>query len=146
MIMFEKMTIEGIMHDALNQHVLLLKNSKRWLPIWIDPYQAMSIMDGLTQRKMPRPMTHDLLKNIINGFDSVIDRVTIYKIENSTFFASIKIKRKDVETGSTKILEIDCRPSDAIAIAVRFQCDIYASQDVLAIAGKDDINIENKEV
>ncbi len=111
---------------------LLLKeeNGNRYLPIWIGPFEASAIALEMSNIKTPRPMTHDLIINIINNLKISIDNIEITDIRDNTFYAVINIKNTD-----SKVLRIDSRPSDAIAAAVRSKCDIYAAEHVLESGG-----------
>ncbi len=128
-----KMTLEGVRIEVpSNKPILLLKeeNGNRYLPIWIGPFEASAIALELSNIKTPRPMTHDLIINIIKNLKISIDNIEITDIKNNTFYAIINIKNKD-----KKVVRIDSRPSDAIATAVRSKCDIYVKDHVLESGG-----------
>lgn len=127
------MTLEGVRIEVpSNKPILLLKeeNGNRYLPIWIGPFEASAIALELSNIKTPRPMTHDLIINIIKNLKISIDNIEITDIKNNTFYAIINIKNKD-----KKVVRIDSRPSDAIATAVRSKCDIYVKDHVLESGG-----------
>jgi len=127
------MTLEGVRIEIpSNKPILLLKeeNGNRYLPIWIGPFEASAIALELSNIKTPRPMTHDLIMNIINNLNISIDNIEITDIRNNTFYAIINIKNTD-----KKVVRIDSRPSDAIATAVRSKCDIYVKEHVLVSGG-----------
>lgn len=109
--------------------VLKDKDETRVLPIWIGAVEAMSISMAINEVPFPRPMTHDLLLNTIRALGGTITRVEITDIENGTFFSEI------VVTTDEETRRIDSRPSDAIALAVRADCQILASESVLEEAG-----------
>jgi len=111
---------------------LLLKeeNGNRYLPIWIGPYEASAIALELSNIKTPRPMTHDLIMNIINNLKISIDNIEITDIKDNTFYATINLKNTD-----SKVVKIDSRPSDAVATAVRSKCDIFVKEHVLKSGG-----------
>ncbi|UCG39774.1 MAG: bifunctional nuclease family protein [bacterium] len=113
--------------------VLLLKEleSRRALPIWIGMFEANAIATSLAGLEPPRPMTHDLLYNSILSAGCTVDRVVVTELKDNTFFAVIVL---DSGSGS---LEIDSRPSDAIALAVRAKAPIFASEEVLEQSGID---------
>ena len=112
--------------------VLRVKETKRYLPVWIGPSEADSIAMKLRNITLPRPMTHDLLHSIIvEDLDTSVTRVIVSRLEQTTFYAQIVLQRN----GTT--IERDCRPSDGIALAVRTGSPIYASEDVVAEAGID---------
>jgi bifunctional DNase/RNase len=128
-----KMTLEGVRIEIpSNKPILLLKeeNGNRYLPIWIGPYEASAIALELSNIKTPRPMTHDLIMNIINNLKISIDNIEITDIRNNTFYAIINLKKEN-----SKVVKVDSRPSDAIATAVRSKCDIYVKEHVLESGG-----------
>ncbi len=99
------------------------------LPIIIGSFEAQAIALELENIKPPRPMTHDLLKKFVQNFDSDVKEVYINELKEGTFFAQIILERED------QIIELDSRPSDAIALAVRFGSPIYVDDSVLIEAG-----------
>jgi hypothetical protein len=99
---------------------------KKLLPIWIDVPEARAIAIEIEQIKVPRPLTHDLIRNILQGLGATLQRATITDLRNSTYFAILSLAVKGQE------LQIDCRPSDAIAVALRMKAPIFASTQVLA--------------
>jgi len=128
-----KMTLEGVRIEIpSNKPILLLKeeNGNRYLPIWIGPYEASAIALELSNIKTPRPMTHDLIMNIINNLKISIYNIEITDIKDNTFYAIINLKNTD-----SKVVKIDSRPSDAIATAVRSKCDIFVKEHVLESGG-----------
>jgi bifunctional DNase/RNase len=113
-----------------NQPIVLLKEleGERYLPIWIGAAEAAAIALALQGVVTPRPMTHDLMKNILEEMAVEVQRIVITELREGTFYAQIAMRRN----GSA--FEISSRPSDAIALAVRLQAPIFASEDVLAEA------------
>jgi bifunctional DNase/RNase len=113
-----------------NQPIVLLKEQEgeRYLPIWIGTSEATAIAFALQGVVTARPMTHDLLKNILEELGVRIDRILITELRDGTFFATIEMARN----GSS--FEISSRPSDAIALAVRLGVPIFAHEDVLGEA------------
>lgn len=109
--------------------ILTEKQGNRRLPIIIGTFEAQAIALELESIKPPRPMTHDLLKNVIMSFDSKVEQVVINDLTEGTFFAKIKYNKND------EVQEIDARPSDAIAVAIRFGADIFVHSSVLDEAG-----------
>ena len=99
--------------------------AKEFLPIWIDIPEARAISLEIEQVKTPRPLTHDLIRNILNGLGAKVSRVTITDLLNNTYIATISMAIKGQES------EIDSRPSDAIAIALRMKAPIYVSLQVI---------------
>jgi bifunctional DNase/RNase len=108
--------------------VLETISDKRPLPIWIDVPEARAIAFELEQVKLPRPLTHDLIRSILQGLGATLQRVTITDLRNNTYFALLSVSSKGQE------LQIDSRPSDAIAIALRMKAPIFAANQVLAKA------------
>jgi bifunctional DNase/RNase len=128
-----EMTLEGVRIEFPSQRpILLLKEREgdRYLPIWVGTFEASAIALELSNIKTPRPMTHDLIVNILKGINIKIESIEICDIRDNTFYAFLNIKQ-----ASNKLVKIDSRPSDAIAIAVREKCDIFATPDVLEKAG-----------
>jgi bifunctional DNase/RNase len=113
-----------------NAPVVILETvgDKKLLPIWVDLPEARAIALELERIAPPRPLTHDLIRNLLNGLGVKLQRVTITDLRNNTYFALLSIDLR----GAT--LEIDSRPSDAIAIALRMKAPIYATMQVLAKA------------
>ncbi len=129
-LMFDEVSQMGIV--LLEEETQQIQNvKKKVLPIWIGMFEAQAILFKLQNLFFPRPLTHDLLKNIIETLKFSVEYVIITKIENNTFFAEIHIK-KDKEK-----FVIDSRPSDALALAVRVDADIYVNEEVILQAGVD---------
>jgi len=127
-----ELTIESIRVSLMNyQRVVILKekDSDRYLPIWIGPAEADAIAVRLQEVSVARPLTHDLLRSIIDALGATVNYILVSDLANDTFFARIAM---EVDGRS---LEIDSRPSDAIALAVRAQVPIYADESVLEKAG-----------
>jgi len=127
-----EMTIDSIRMSLMNyQRVVILKekDADRYLPIWIGPAEADSIAVKLQDVTVPRPLTHDLLRSVIGALGATVSWIIVSDLKNDTFYAKIIL----VVDG--KDMEIDSRPSDAIALAVRVQVPIYAEESVLDRAG-----------
>ncbi len=127
-----ELTIESIRVSLMNyQRVVILKEkeSDRFLPIWIGPAEADAIAVRLQEVAVARPLTHDLLRSIIDSLGASVDYVIVNDLSNDTFFARIMLQIDG------RVMEIDSRPSDAIALAVRVQVPIYADESVLEKAG-----------
>ena len=127
-----EMTIDSIRVSPMNyQRVVILKEKEadRYLPIWIGPAEADAIAVKLQDLSVPRPLTHDLLRTIIDTLGGAVKHILVSDLHNDTFYAKISIQAN----GEAK--EIDCRPSDAVALAVRVQVPIYAEESVLDKAG-----------
>ena len=127
-----EMTIDSIRVSPMNyQRVVILKekDADRYLPIWIGPAEADAIAVKLQDLSVPRPLTHDLLHSVIDTLGGSVKHILVSDLQNDTFYAKICIQAN----GTTK--EIDCRPSDAVALAVRAQVPIYVEESVLDAAG-----------
>lgn len=139
------MQVHGVNLDMLtNQPVIILKDmeAKKYLPIWIGQFEATAILMELQGIESARPLTHDLLKTIVNTMDATLDKVVIDDIEDGTFYAKLYFKKDGLD-----LPVIDARPSDAIALAVRMKAPIYALDKVVdkatvsaELAADDEIN------
>lgn len=126
-----EMKIRGLMVDpSTNAPIVILKDvqSDTVLPIWVGLYEANAIALEVEKSTTPRPMTHDLLKNLVHGLNATVTRVVVTELKNDTFYAVLWLEQ-DGEP-----ITIDCRPSDALALALRADCPIYVDEDVLRIA------------
>ncbi len=126
-----EMKVAGIAIDAVNRSpIVLLKDGtdRRALPIYINQDQAKAIIGALENQKPPRPLTHDLIVNILQAWDMTLERVVIHSIQDGTFYAILNVRQGEVKK------EIDSRPSDAIAIALRTNTPIWVMEEVLADA------------
>ena len=127
-----EMTIESILVSLMNyQRVVILKekDADRYLPIWIGPAEADAIAVRLQEVAVARPLTHDLLRSVLDALGATVEYILVNDLANDTFFARIMLQVDG------KSLEIDSRPSDAIALAVRAQVPIFADETVLEKAG-----------
>jgi len=127
-----EMTIDSIRVSLMNyQRVVILKEkmSERYLPIWIGPAEADAIAVKLQGATVPRPLTHDLLTSVIDTLGATVNSIIVSDLKNDTFYAKIILS---VDGGQ---IEIDSRPSDALALAVRVDVPIYADEAVLDKAG-----------
>lgn len=122
------MTIYGVSFDMLGkQPIVLLKTvtGNKFLPIWIGHAEAAAILMKLQGTETPRPMTHDLLNDVVAELNAEIARITVTELRENTFYALITLRRQQTE------IEIDSRPSDAIALAVRSNAPIFAADKVI---------------
>ena len=103
----------------------IVDDPKRKMLIWIGRSEAVAIKTALAKTEHPRPMTHDLLKNIVDALSAKVEVVFINAVENATFYAKVKLK------SNIQDLDIDSRPSDALAIAIRSNVPIYVEDDVI---------------
>ena len=127
-----EMTIDSIRVSLMNyQRVVILKEkmAERYLPIWIGPAEADAIAVKLQGVTVPRPLTHDLLHMVIDNLGATINSIIVSDLKNDTFYAKIIL---NVDGGQ---MEVDSRPSDALALAVRAEAPIYAEETVLDKAG-----------
>ena len=127
-----EMTIDSIRVSLMNyQRVVILKEktSERYLPIWIGPAEADAIAVKLQGVTVPRPLTHDLLRTVIDALGATVNSIIISDLKSDTFYAKILL---NVDGGQ---MEVDSRPSDALALAVRVEVPIYAEETVLDKAG-----------
>jgi uncharacterized protein len=116
-----------------NSPVVILreKDGTRVLPIWIGPAEASAIAMEMQGLRPPRPMTHDLLKSVIVGLGAVVQRIRISSLKEKTYFAEVWLARAD------HVFQVDARPSDSIALALRVQAPIF-TEDALLEDGPDD--------
>ena len=127
-----EMTIDSIRVSLMNyQRVVMLKEkeTERYLPIWIGPAEADAIAVILQEVKLPRPLTHDLLRSVIDTLGATVNSIIVTDLKSDTFYARIIL---DVDG---KQMEVDSRPSDALALAVRTEVPIYVEEEVLDKAG-----------
>jgi len=117
--------------------LVLLRHEGRVLPILVGVPEASAIQVGLMQEKTARPMTHDLIRNLLVGLRAELKSVTIYRLENDTFYAHLNIEQKNNNGETEQVLRIDTRPSDGIAVAVRVGCPIFAAEEVMDAAAQD---------
>jgi bifunctional DNase/RNase len=123
-----EVTIDSIRVSLMSQHrVVILKDvdSDRYLPIWIGPCEADAITVTLQEMEVSRPLTHDLLKNVIGEMGGEVEQIVISELRNDVFYARI------IMGLSGKRLEIDSRPSDALALAVRLHVPVYIEEAVM---------------
>jgi bifunctional DNase/RNase len=135
-----EMVIYGVSFDLVGkQPIVLLKTAdgNRFLPIWIGHPEAAAILMKLQGASTPRPMTHDLLADVLEQLDAEVIRITVTELRENTFYASITVQQNGAE------IEIDSRPSDAIAIAVRSEAPIFAAERVIEESA---IEFEGEEV
>jgi len=126
--MLHKVTIAGLTMDpASNTPIIILKSEKdeHAIPIWIGLLEATAIASALQKLDFDRPMTHDLFKNVADRFNADVIRIEVCDLKENTFFARIYFKSGDMA------FDIDARPSDAIAIALRFGAPIYVDDKVV---------------
>lgn len=126
-----EMKVAGIALDAITRSpIVLLKDGsdRRALPIYIGQEQAKAIIGALERQKPPRPLTHDLLNNLLETWELHLERVIIHSLQDNTFYAVLCLSQGEVKK------EVDCRPSDAIALALRTNSPIWVMEEVVADA------------
>jgi bifunctional DNase/RNase len=123
-----EMKIRGLIMDPVtNMPIVILResDSETVLPIWVGVYEANAIALEIEKVSTPRPMTHDLLKNLLIGLETSVRKVVVTELKDDTFYAVIWLDR------GGEIISIDSRPSDALALALRMDCPIYVEEEVL---------------
>ena len=123
-----EMKIRGLMMDPVTQMpIVVLKDvqGQAVLPIWVGAYEANAIALEIEKVQTPRPMTHDLLKNVFLGLDVVVQKIVVNDLRDDTFFALIWVEQNG------ELMSIDSRPSDALALALRMDCPIFVEEQVL---------------
>jgi uncharacterized protein len=146
--MFKQMKVTGLVMDPnTNTPILVLKDveDETTLPIWIGLLEATAIATELEKIQFPRPMTHDLIRNLFDHLNVTVDRIEVSDLKNNTYYAMIYLRDQD------SLSQIDARPSDAIAIALRMDAPIYVSTEVITKFQKSEessrpaFDEENKE-
>jgi bifunctional DNase/RNase len=123
-----EMKIRGLLMDPVtNMPIVVLKdvNGSAILPIWVGIYEANAIALEIEKVATPRPMTHDLIRNLLFGLDAGVKKVVVNDLKEDTFYAVIWLERNG------ELISVDSRPSDALAIALRLDCPIYVAETVL---------------
>ncbi|MCC7157220.1 MAG: bifunctional nuclease family protein [Bryobacterales bacterium] len=123
-----EMKIRGLMMDPVtNMPIVILRDSSgnAILPIWVGVYEANAIALEIEKVTTPRPMTHDLIKNVLLGLSTGVQKVVVSELRDDTFYAIIWLEH------GGELISIDSRPSDALALALRLDCPIYVEESVL---------------
>lgn len=126
--------IDGVFrhdHGSESDHFVVLTDGERRLPIVIGRFESQAILLPMEQHRPDRPMTHDLVRNIIERLGGTVERVVIDDLWNTTYYAKLYMQHSGEE------IEIDARPSDAIALAIRFEAPIYVSEGILESATEE---------
>jgi hypothetical protein len=137
-----EMTIKGLMIDPVtNMPIVILKDKEgaRVLPIWVGIFEANAIALQIENISTPRPMTHDLMKNLLGDLDASVEKVVVNDLRENTFYAMIYIHR------GGEIVVVDSRPSDAIALALRAKAPIYVEESVVESAKGIDLTRETTD-
>ena len=122
------MKIRGLMLDPVtNLPIVILRNDEgnSVLPIWVGAYEANAIALEIEKVAAPRPMTHDLIRNVLVGTDVMVRKVVVSELKDDTFYAVIWMEKNG------ELISVDSRPSDALALALRMDCPIYVEDEVL---------------
>lgn len=136
-----EMTIKGLMVDPItNMPIIILRDEEgqRVLPIWVGIFEANAIALELEKIATARPMTHDLIKNILESLEAQVAKVVVTDLKENTFFAVLHLKLGGAE------YTVDSRPSDAIALALRVAAPIFVDEEVFPKAGKMDVTKEGE--
>jgi len=123
-----EMTIRGLMLDPVTQMpIVILKGvgGEQVLPIWVGHFEATAIQMEMEKVSTPRPMTHDLIKNVLTGLETQVHKVVVTELREDTFYAVIWLER------GGEVVSVDSRPSDALALALRVDCPIFVDEIVL---------------
>ncbi|HEY4362573.1 MAG TPA: bifunctional nuclease family protein [Bryobacteraceae bacterium] len=123
-----EMKIRGLMMDPMtNNPIVVLKdvNGTAILPIWVGLYEAQAIALEIEKQVTPRPMTHDLIRNLLFGLEAGVKKIVVSDLRDDTFYAIIWLER------GGELISVDSRPSDALAIALRLDCPIFVDESVL---------------
>jgi uncharacterized protein len=136
----QEMDIYGVSFDLVGKQPIVLlktKDGNKYLPIWIGQPEAAAILMKLQGASTPRPMTHDLVTDILGHLDAQVIRITVTELRENTFYAQITVQMDGTE------IEVDSRPSDAIALAIRAEAPIFAADSVIEESA---IEFEGEEV
>ena len=139
-----QMRIKGLVIDPISKMPIVVLeelNGERMLPIWIGVFEANAISLKMENIATPRPMTHDLISNLLRRMETTIDKIVVNDVRDNTFFAHIYCKRDN------EIIPIDSRPSDAIALSLRMDAPIFVDEEVVEKAHslRFDENLEDSE-
>lgn len=135
-----EMKIRGLMVDPVtNTPIVILRDSSgnSILPIWVGVYEANAIALEIEKVSTPRPMTHDLIRNLLTGVEAKVSKVVVSELKDETFYAVIWLEKDG------QVISVDSRPSDALALALRLDCPIYVEEQVLA-SSRAATNISDK--
>lgn len=141
-----EMKIRGLMMDPVtNMPIVILRDTggSTVLPIWVGIYEANAIALEIEKVNTPRPMTHDLIRNLLMGLEARVNKVVVNDLRDDTFYALIWLEKVG------EIISIDSRPSDALALALRVDCPIYVEEEVLKnskVSGATSDKVSNEEL
>jgi bifunctional DNase/RNase len=137
-----EMTIKGLMVDPItNMPIVVLRDEEgqRVLPIWVGVFEANAIALQIENVATPRPMTHDLLRNVIEDLKATVERIVVTELKENTFYALIHLR-----VGS-ELVAVDSRPSDAIALALRAKAPIFVEESVIEQAKSSDVTPDKSD-
>ena len=137
-----EMTIKGLMVDPVtNMPIVILRDeaSERVLPIWVGIFEANAIALQIENIETPRPMTHDLLRNVIANLNGAVEKIVVSDLKENTFYALIYVRIAE------ELVAVDARPSDAIALALRVSAPIYVEDDVIQNAKSIDFTPDKSD-
>jgi hypothetical protein len=140
--MLIEMSIKGLMMDPItNMPIVLLRDAEnqRVLPIWVGPVEASAIALQVENAAPPRPMTHDLLRNVLVDLGASLTRVIIADLRENTFYAFLELRR------GNDVIFVDARPSDALALSIRMKAPVYVDVRVLDQAKSVDVSSEQAD-
>jgi bifunctional DNase/RNase len=140
--MWVEMKVRGLTLDPMsNMPIIILRDEedKRQLPIWVGIFEANAIALELEKISTPRPMTHDLLKNVLEALEARVEKVVINDLRDNTFFALIHLRVRGAE------VTVDSRPSDAIALALRVGAPLFVAEEVVQKAKTVDVTKESED-
>jgi bifunctional DNase/RNase len=138
-----EMKIKGLMIDPItNMPIIILRDEEgqRLLPIWVGVFEANAIALQIEHVQTPRPMTHDLLRNVISDLEAEVQRIVVCELKDNTFYATIHLR------SGARTLTIDARPSDAIALALRTSAPIFVEDAVIQSARAVEASKDNVDV
>jgi bifunctional DNase/RNase len=138
-----EMNIKGLMVDPItNMPIIILRDveGQKVLPIWVGVFEANAIALQIENVQTPRPMTHDLLKNVIDDLRGHVERIVVCELKENTFYARIHM------SANGRAFEVDARPSDAIALALRTHSPIFVEEEVITNARSVESSKENMDL
>ena len=138
-----QMTIKGLMIDPItNMPIIILRDQEgqRLLPIWVGVFEANAIALQIENVQTPRPMTHDLLRNVISDLEAEVQRIVVCELKDNTFYAMIYLR------SGARTVTVDARPSDALALALRTRSPIFVEEAVIQSARAVEASKDNMDV
>jgi bifunctional DNase/RNase len=136
-----EMTIQGLMIDPITHMPIIVlrdQEGERMLPIWVGVFEANAIALQIERVETPRPMTHDLLRRVVEALGSAVERIVVCELKENTFYASVHLR------SARGPVVVDARPSDAIALALRTQAPIFVDEGVIQSARSIEVDREDQ--